>query len=181
MKKTMIAAALAGLLLTSNPGLLPAADYEHEVADKDISFAWRVAGDQLAVKLTATTDGWVGIGFNPSSRMKDANYVLGYVKGGEVVISDEFGVRDTAHDTDEKSGGGSDVTLVGGSEEGGVTTIEFTMPLDSGDKYDNAITVDGNTTVQLAYGAGRDSFKTKHKYRTSMVVNLATGSVEKGK
>jgi hypothetical protein len=183
MKKTLVRMSLAavGLLLITGPGQTVAADYAYTVEDKDISFAWKVDGDQLAVKLSARTDGWVGIGFNPSKKMKDANYVLGYVKDGEVVLSDEFGERETAHSPDEEKGGKSDVTLVGGSEEAGVTTIEFTMPLDSGDSFDNVITVDGNTTVQLAYGAGRDSFKGKHKYRTTMVVNLATGSVDKGK
>jgi hypothetical protein len=177
-RRIRFAAVVFGLALVGSAGQLMAADYQHEVQDKDISFSWSVAGEDLAVKIVAKTDGWVGIGFNPSNKMKDANYVLGYVKDGKAEISDEFGTRDNAHDTDEKLGGTSDVVLVGGSEEGGITTIEFTMPLDSGDAYDRPIQIDGDTVVHLAYGAGRDSFRSKHKYRTSMVINLATGAVK---
>ena len=155
-----------------------AADYDHTVEAKDMSFSWKVDGDKLACKIAAKTDGWVGIGFNPSNKMKDADFILGYVKDGEVKITDEFGTSSTGHKSDDSLGGKDDVTLVGGSEEGGMTTIEFSIPLASGDDKDSALVVDGDTVVLLGYGAGRDSFKSKHKYRTTMTVNLATGAVK---
>ena len=168
-----------GLILLGSLTNVQAAQYDHEVQDKKITFAWKVDGDRLAIKLSAQTSSWVGIGFNPSKMMKDANFVLGYVKDGKVEITDEFGNEDNNHSPDSKLGGNEDVTLVGGSEEGGMTTIEFTMPLQSADKNDSAITVDGDTTVLLAYGVGRDSFKAKHQYRTAMKVNLASGASQK--
>jgi hypothetical protein len=154
-------------------------NYTHEVKDKKISFAWTVAGETLAVKLTAETDGWVGIGFNPVKKMAGANFILGYVKKGKAKITEEFGNHETKHKSDKKLGGTTDVVLVGGTEVGGVTTIEFTMPLDSGDENDTKIEVMGDTTVLLGYGAGRDSFKAKHKYRSTFKVNLTTGVSKK--
>ncbi len=68
------------------------------------------------------------------------------------------------------------MTLVAGTEKDGVTTIEFTMPLKSADKYDTVFDVNGDTVVLLAYGPDRDSFKTRHKARTALTVNLATGA-----
>lgn len=168
-----------GLIMLGSLTNAQAAQYDHEVQDKKITFAWKVDGDKLAVKLSAQTSSWVGIGFNPSKMMKDANFVLGYVKDGKVEITDEFGDSDNNHSQDSKLGGTEDVTLVGGSEEGGMTTIEFIMPLQSADKNDTAITVDGDTTVLLAYGGGRDSFKAKHQYRTAVKVNLASGASQK--
>lgn len=158
-----------------------ATDYAHELKDKKMTFAWKVDGDNLAVKLSAKTSGWVGIGFNPTKMMKDANYVLGYVKKGKAKIIDDFGVKDNAHKSDKKLGGTSDAVLVGGSEEGGITTVEFLVPLKSEDIYDNTLDVNGETIVLLAYGAGRDSFKSKHKYRSTFKVNLAAGTSEKAK
>jgi len=155
-----------------------AAEYDHEVKDKNISFAWKVEGDTLAVKMSAETEGWVGIGFNPVKEMQGANFILGYVKKGKAKIDDDFGYDENRHKSDTKLDGTSDVTLIGGTEEGGVTTIEFTIPLDSGDKNDTKIDVNGETIVLLAYGAGRDSFLAKHKYRTSLKVNLSTGASE---
>lgn len=156
-----------------------AAEYDHEIQDKKISFAWKVAGETLAVKLTAETAGWVGIGFNPVSAMKGANFILGFVKDGEATLDNHYGTDTYAHTSDTKLGGTNDVTLVGGSEISGMTTIEFTIPLDSGDKNDAKIDVDGDTTVLLAYGTGRDSFLAKHRYRTSLKVNLNSGASEK--
>jgi hypothetical protein len=155
-----------------------AAEYDHEVQDKNISFAWKVEGDKLAVKMSAETEGWVGIGFNPVKGMQGANFILGYVKNGKAKIDDDYGVDENSHKSDTKLDGTSDVTLVGGTEEGGVTTIEFTIPLDSADKNDTKIDVNGDTIVLLAYGAGRDSFLAKHKYRTALKVNLSSGASE---
>ena len=165
-----------GVLLCATVINIQAAEYAHEVKDKKISFAWNVEGDKLAVRLTAETEGWVGIGFNPVSEMKGANFILGYVKNGVAELDDDFGTDENSHKADTKLDGTSDVTLVGGTETGGVTTIEFTIPLNSADKNDTKIDVNGETTVLLAFGAGRDSFLAKHKYRTALKVNLSTGA-----
>lgn len=168
-----------GVILCATVTNIQAAEYDHEVQDKKISFAWKVNGETLAVKMTAETQGWVGIGFNPVSEMKGANFILGYVKDGKVKVDDDYGTDANAHKSDTKLEGTSHVTVVGGTETGGMTTIEFTIPLDSGDKNDTKIDVNGDTTVLLAYGTGRDSFLAKHKYRTALKVNLSSGASEK--
>lgn len=154
---------------------LLAMEYDHTLDAKKMTFAWKVDGEKLHVKLSAETEGWVGVGFNPSSQMKDANFVLGYVKDGEVKLTDEFGTSDLGHDTDTKLGGTEDVEVLGGTEDKGMTTIEFALPLKSADTNDGAIKVDGDTLVLLAYGSGRKSLKSKHKYRAAFTVNLSTG------
>lgn len=161
-------------------GLTPAhsASYDHEVEAKGVTFSWKVDGDTLHGKMSAKTKGWVAVGFNPSSKMKDANYILGYVKDGTAEVVDHFGDKSTGHSSDEKLGGSSDVTLVGGSEDGGMTTIEFTIPVDSGDKYDSALSLDGDTVLLLAFGPDRDSFKPRHRNKASITVNLSSGAVK---
>jgi hypothetical protein len=175
------AAALLGVTAFILGSTCNAADYTHELNDEDMSFAWKIEGDTLAGKLVAETDGWVGVGFNPSKAMQDGNFILGYVKKGEPTVVDHWGDRRNAHKADDKLGGTEDVTLVGGSEEGKITTVEFTIPLNSGDKYDQPIDPNGETIVLLSYGSGRDSFRSKHKYRASFKVNLSTGASEKMK
>ncbi len=128
--------------------------------------------------MSAKTTGWVGVGFNPSTQMKDANFVLGYVKKGKTSITEDFGNAERTHKADEKLGGTNNATLIGGSEKGGITTIEFSIPLDSGDKNDSVIDPAGKTVVLLAYGGKRDSFKSKHKFRTTIEVNLNSGKVD---
>ncbi len=164
------------IMLTAIVSGANASGYEHEVKAKKMTFAWKVDGDTLAVKISAQTKGWVGIGFNPSEKMKGADFILGYVKKGKAKIIDEYGVDKSKHSSDKKLGGAVDTILVAGTEEDGITTLEFTIPLKSADKYDTVIDVNGDTVVLLAYGPDRDSFKTKHKFRTTLTVNLATGA-----
>lgn len=157
-------------------GPTSAASYDHEITSQKMTFAWKVDGSNLNVKISAPTKGWVGIGFNPSKEMKDAKFVLGYVKEGKAILSDEFGTGDTKHDAVENLGGKSDITLVGGTEEGDVTTVEFTLPLISTDTKGGKIDPAGETTVLLAYGPDNDSFKIRHKFRTKLNVNLTSGA-----
>jgi hypothetical protein len=152
-----------------------AANYDHEIKVQKMVLGWKVEGANVAIKISAPTKGWVGIGFNPSSEMKDARYVLGYVQNGKVTLSEDFGTGTTKHETMESLGGKSDVTLIGGTEEGDITTIEFVLPLISTDTKGKKIDPEADTEVLLAYGPDTDSFKIKHKYRTSIRLNLTTG------
>lgn len=176
-KRTFAAtAAVIFAFLISMVNVAQSAEYQHSLTADKMTFDWSVEGDQLAVKLSAPTTGWVAVGFNPSKKMKDANIVIGYVKKGKVKIVDHFGTAATQHKGDEKIGGAENVTVIGGSEEGDVTTIEFSIPLNSGDEKDGAIDPNADTTVILAYGTERDSFKMKHKFNDTIVVNLNTGA-----
>lgn len=154
------------------------ASYDHEMKAEGVTFAWKVDGDTLHAKISAKTKGWVAVGFNPVKQMQGGNYILGYVKGDKVEVTDHFGNKSVNHSADEKLGGTSDVTLVGGSEKGGTTTIEFTIPMDSGDEYDSVLSADGDTVVVLAYGPPRDSFKARHRKQAKKTVNLSTGAVK---
>lgn len=171
--KCVIAAAAAAMLLAAPVSALA---YDHTVDLKEMSFSWKIVDKNIQIKLTGDSTGWIGIGFNPTKQMEGANYILGYVKDGEVALTDDYGDSARGHKSDEDLGGSSDVTLIGGSEKGKTTTIEFSIPLNSGDKYDTALDVNGDTVVLLGYGGKRDSFKSKHKYRSTITVNLSTGA-----
>ncbi len=110
--------------------------------------------------------------------MKDANFILGYVKKGVAKLTNDFGTDKKKHKPDEKIGGQTNTTLISGVEEGGVTTLEFSLPLNSRDDKDTVIDPAGDTIVLLAYGGKRDSFISTHKYRSTLKVNLSTGKYE---
>ncbi|MBI9089351.1 MAG: DOMON domain-containing protein [Desulfobacterium sp.] len=154
-------------------------EFDHMIKVETLTFEWRLAGESLHVMLSAKTKGWVGIGFNPSKEMKDGNFILGYVKKGKVTISDHFGFTARQHKSDTKLGGKKNVSDAWGAEEGGRTAIRFTIPLNSGDDKDREIFINKDNLVLLAHGAGRDSLKGKHKFKTVLKVNLQTGVYEK--
>ncbi|WP_051553755.1 DOMON domain-containing protein [Desulfobulbus elongatus] len=171
----LLCGASLPLLLAGNPY---AADYQHSLAVDQMTFAWSVAGDNLAVKVSAPTIGWVAVGFNPTDIMKDANIVIGYVKDGKVEISDDVGTQPTQHSPDTKREGTDNVTVVGGSETGNTTTLEFSIPLKSGDPNDGVIDPNADTKVMLAYGPDRDSTKLKHQFAKTVTINLASGAMK---
>lgn len=149
--------------------------YDHAITEKKINFSWTIVDADIHISLSAPTTGWVGIGFNPSNRMKDANYILGYVKDGKVEITDDYGKGAVAHVSDTKAGGVVNVSHVSGVEESNITTISFVIPLNSGDAQDQVLDITGETKVLLAYGPDRDSFRTKHEEYSVLKVNLESG------
>jgi hypothetical protein len=178
MRGKIISLAISLVVLLGLTGNVTAAEYDHETEVRGMNFAWKVADGNLHIKLMGRTTGWVGIGFNPSKGMQDANFILGYVDKGKVEISDDFGDTPINHQSDEEMGGTTNVTVVGGEEKGRATTLEFFIPLDSGDKYDSVLDPQGKTKVLLAFGGNRDSFRSKHRSNAVITVNLSTGEVE---
>jgi hypothetical protein len=147
----------------------------HQLKAK-VNFFWKVDGDLLHVILMGPTAGWVGIGFNPEQRMKGANFVLGMVDQGKVMITDDYGTGSIKHKQDVSLGGKNDLMNVYGLEEEGVTEIGFTVKLDSSDSMDTILVPEGDTVVLLAHGSGQDSFQDRHTYRGTFKVNLSTGA-----
>lgn len=155
---------------------LMAREYQHKITLKQMTLAWQVEGSQLHLQVSGKTKGWVAVGFNPSNRMEGANIIIGYVKKGKVKIRDHVGIRPIEHLRDDMNGGQDNVSNISGMEEGGNTTIAFTIPLNSGDKNDGKIDPTAETSVILAYGPDRDSFSPRHKFRTRLQVNLSSGA-----
>jgi hypothetical protein len=150
--------------------------YSQGIAVRDMRFFWTLQQDSIDVKLSAPTSGWMGIGFNPDvpENMKGANFLIGLVKDGEAEVVDHYGTELKKHKEDEKIEGTSDVSNVSGSEQGGQTVLEFTVPLDSGDAKDKPVDAQADTVVLLAYGRS-DSVILKHRFRAILKVNLSTG------
>lgn len=174
MKKSILIIT-ALFLFAVIPTAVSAMEYQHKLEVKDMTFYWTIEGDQILVQLSAQTTGWVGIGFDPEDAMGGADIVIGAVKNGKFKVEDHFADRKRGHSNDKKLGGTNDVLNTSGSEADGVTTIAFTRPLKTDDKYDKEIKTEGSYRIMLAYGAGRDSFKTRHPYRVVYDIDLTTG------
>jgi hypothetical protein len=143
------------------------------VTISEITFKWKIDGDRIDIGLSAPTGGWVAVGFNPSSVMKDANLIIGYVKQGETVIEDHFGSGTFSHTNDTELGGTKDISGISGTKTQGTTEIGFSIPLDSGDRYDVQLKPGKKHLVILAFGPDNaDNASTKHARRTKIVVTL---------
>ncbi len=142
-----------------------------EVEVKDFVFQWKIDGENIDIILTAPTTGWVAVGFNPGRMMKDANILIGYVENNEVFMRDDFGAGNTKHKADLDLGGTDNITITGGSEKDGKTTLEFSIPLNSEDLNDRELEPGVEYKLIFAYGE-KDNFTSYHKTRTSLKVTL---------
>ncbi|MFO7849399.1 MAG: DOMON domain-containing protein [Spirochaetia bacterium] len=144
-----------------------------EVEAEGVQLKWRAGDDNIEFVISAPTTGWVSVGFNPSRAMKDGHFIFGYVKEGEPVVEDHYGSGTFSHKSDEELGGSRDIISFDGSESDGVTTLEFTIPIDSGDEYDTPLTLSQEHTVLLAYGPdGADDFSTKHSKKGKVLITF---------
>jgi hypothetical protein len=166
----LCAAAVAVLILFALPSAFAfepfnqavnSAGFNEVQAANGMILQWRVEGESLRVILDAPSTGWVGIGFRPDTKMKGANFIIGYVRGKEVVISDQVGTRIDRHDADTRNKGTQDVVAGGGSESGGRTKIEFLVPLVSGDAQDKPLRRGERVPVLLCFGP-QDNFTKVH-------------------
>ena len=181
MKRFYIPAAICSIiLLASTLCFAQEARYQHKIATDEITFEWTADANLIHIRLSGKTTGWVGIGFNPTHAMKNANFVIGYVKDKEVKITNQFGNSNFSHAPYTTAGKKSGLTDVSGKEANGTTEIAFTMPLKSRHNPKSDIKPDAETTVMLAHGPNYvKSFFVKHQYKTELQVNLSTGKYKK--
>lgn len=133
------------------------------VTESGVNVQWMVEGDTLHIQVTAKTTGWVAVGFDPSNMMQDANILIGYVADGKAFVRDDYGVGKVKHGPDTENGGTEDVSDISGSEEDGVTTLSYTIPLNSGDSKDKPLEAGKKYKVIVATGPdGKDDFGTYH-------------------
>ncbi len=147
------------------------ADGFKEVEVKGIIFQWKISEKNIDIVLSAPTEGWVAVGFNPSKMMKDADFLIGYIKNGEVFLRDDFGSGNTQHRADTDFGGTDNITIKGGSETDTATTLRFSIPLDSGDPKDRKLIQGREYKLIFAYGRD-DSFISYHKVRAGLMITL---------
>jgi len=146
------------------------ASYEM-VEAQGIVFYWRTDGEYLHGIIEAPGTGWVAVGFDPENQMQGANILIGYVNEEGTVLRDDYGNSPVAHASDESLGGTDDIMMMSGMDDGEMTKIHFTIPLDSGDEYDKALTPGENYMIILAYGPN-DDFTSYHTVRTIANIEL---------
>lgn len=132
-------------------------------SDTKIDIYWEHNGTHMYIALVSPGTGWVGIGFGPMGvGMDGANIIIGWVDSdGKLVLYDEVGVG-WNHLKDVEKGGSDDIIEKAGSESEGKTTLEFIIPLDSGDPNDQSFAEGGKYGFFVAYHATEDSDTTYH-------------------
>ncbi len=153
-------------------GVISEGEYSVHYSGDGFDLYLRVENESLMVGIVAQTRGWVAVGFGGGPGMRDTDMVIAYVlPNGTVRISDEYSTGFSGpHNPDRIYGGSFDITSYGG-KEGNVTVVEFSRPLETGDRYDFQIKPGEEFRVAWAYGS-IDDFLSMHSKAGSFRVRL---------
>jgi hypothetical protein len=155
-------------------GAIAPGEYRHSMTESStgISVSWQNDDAVLYVGLVSPGTGWVGIGFDPSTKMQGASFVLAAIANGLLAVTNEFGVAPTFHISDSQS----NIIQAAGQEAHGMTQIEFAIPLAAQDAQHKSLTPGETVTILLAYNAGDDSFAARHTTRSTTTITLDGGN-----
>ncbi len=160
----------ANLSTVTVDGTITSGEYRHSLEEPmtGIWIYWQNDGQTLNVGLVSPGTGWVAVGFDPETGMQGANIIIAAVVGTRFTIEDQFGTGPISHSPD----GSQDILASAGKESGGKTTVEFAIPLDSGDPADTVLSPGTTHKVLLAYQSSDDSFNVRHTKRVVTSLTL---------
>jgi hypothetical protein len=134
-------------------------------------FSYSIEGKNLNATVSAKTNGWISVGFNPKNVMQDANMIIGTIINGKPLVSDEFGDGMFSHKPDSAIGGAYSIISADVKQDSGMTTMTFCIPLDSGDPKDAKLVLGQKIKLIFATGASGDIRK-KHKDVAKTTITL---------
>jgi len=140
-----------------------------KVEDLEMEIGWLTRDGNLMFAVKSVGKGWVAVGFDPTTMMRNANIIIGDVtEDGTINIEDHFGVANTAHRKDDEN----NILQAAGTENEDGTVLEFVIPLNSGDDMDRVLELGQEYKVILAYHMSDDGFKIRHSNRTSVNITF---------
>ena len=165
------AAAGGNVIAWAADGVITPGEYQKNKPFGDYELWWTADDQHVYMGMKAKTPGWVAVGFDPESMMKNSDIVEGFVKDGQLSIADMYSTGQFGpHPADTQLGGTDDILASGGKSHSGYTTIEFKRKLDTGDKFDKPLHKGSN---KIIWACGSDpQFTIKHFARGSGEIDL---------
>ncbi len=183
----LVAVGLAQTQEPSIDGKITAGEYRNLYYSNSIrmSLYWSIVGDTLYIGLRAPAEGWLAINFMQMDGAIHGDTIIGFVDPG--LFSDKLELADHVapadghfpHMDDTDVGGEDNILEKDGTENDGVTIIEFSRKLNTGDENDTVIMEGMDTMIMLAYAPEADDYQTYHGVieRIALTVNFFNGFV----
>jgi len=153
-------------------GIIHTGEYAHAMEAGGFRVYWTNDDVVLRIGLFSPGTGYVAIGLDPERRMQGANFIIGAVRNGKTEIRDDYGIASLTHGSDIDQGGTNDILAYAGQELNGQTTLEFIIPMDSGDAFDKPLRPGETYGVLVAYHDTNDNFSVRHSQRGSGEMRL---------
>ncbi len=146
-------------------GVISEGEYSHHMFDPSTGMTtyWANSATTLVIGLESPGAGWLSIGFAPERQMEGANILIAAIDGEALTIEDHYGNSPTSHRKDAVS----HIIEAAGSETGSQSTLEFRIPLDSGDGQDKPLLPGTEVVIILAYHSSNDNLTIRHTKRST--------------
>ena len=138
---------------------------QNRFSGEGFELKWEVRDNRLIADMTAPTTGWLGFGITGTGEMETANLILAWVDDmmGIAMGEDHYGTGGTSHENDMSLGGSQDLLVLAGRQTADETSVTFSIPLDSGDRYDTVLERGSIYTLLLTMSPSDD---TASEYRS---------------
>jgi hypothetical protein len=142
---------------------------------------WQAVDDIMYIAMVAPGTGWVGLNFMPMDGTIHGDTVIGYVdvESQEAFMSDQVAPGDAhfPHFDDRQHGGETSFIEIAGTESDGVTVIEFSRALMTGEPTD-APFMDMGLMTMLSFHPTADDYVSYHsKWYNVVTINYISGEV----
>lgn len=151
---------LAGSCQESNP-----------VEINEMKVDWHFIDDRIYFEMIAPTDGWVTIGFNNKAGTTGAYLLMGNIIEGQVNLVEHYTKSPGNYLPISELGAKPQVENVNGVEGYNQTTIKFSLPIKSMNKYQKDLSKGTEYIMIIAYSQ-EDDFQHHSIMRTSVNIRL---------
>ncbi len=156
-------------------GFIDGNEYTNSYIDEPTGLVlyWNNDDTELYIGIESPHNGWVAIGFDPEQAMQGANIILVAMENDTVLIRDDFGNSPFTHRPDEELGGTTDIVDFAGQNLENGFTIEFVIPMNSGDEFDKKLQSSKEYDIILAINSSSIDFEARHtnKSKTKIVLD----------
>jgi len=139
----------------------------------DISFTYTIEEELLKCTLEAKTNGWIGVGFNDKNSIVNSDLLLFNIIKGKASNRDLYVKSAGNPRRDSDLGGTNTIQLISGVEKDGITSVVFSIPLNSGDPFDFEHHLNEPFWLILAYSK-EDDFEHHSRVRKHISFKLET-------
>lgn len=127
-----------------------------ELKAEDFLLRWEHDQESVRFHLTAHTVGWLAIGFTKDESIVNTNLIMARVVDGEAYGEDQYVIKAGQHPKVESLGVISRIFEISGEQKNGLTTISFSLPSESLDRYHFDLSEGNTINVWLAYSVSGD-------------------------
>lgn len=147
-----------------------------ETVQGPMTLKWKLQKDKIEFIMSAKTKGWVAIGIGKTEKMKDADIVIGSVKGSKVTVEDHYANSGSRHE--KKSATNLEAISGKWDEKTGITEIHFTRNVKA--TSDKGVTINpaGDNIIMLAYGNAPRFSKVHDGLVVISKFNFTTGKLD---